>query len=681
MQLSAIFMQFRLKRPFHPAGDQPKAIEQLVKGVQYGLKDQVLLGATGTGKTYTISNVVEQVQKPTLVLAHNKTLAAQLASEFREFFPDNSVQYFVSYYDYYQPESYIPRTDTYIEKESQINEEIEKYRNSATQALLTRKDVLIVASVSCIYGLGNPEDYNAMARTITQGESYQRSKLLLHLNALQYNRNDIEFKRGAYRVKGDTIDICPTYDDFALRIEYFGDTIDRILKIDPLTGEIIERPETFIIFPAKHYVMPYEKMKSAFTGIREELSLRVQELKNAGKDIEAYRIQQKTLFDLEMIEETGFCSGIENYSRHFEGRKPGSAPSTLIDYFPDDFLLVIDESHMTIPQIRAMYKGDRSRKENLINFGFRLPSALDNRPLMYDEFRAKINQAIYVSATPNIYEKTLAVDAMSDVTLKDYPSNAIIEQIIRPTGILDPIIDIRKSANQVDDIIYEIEERVKRNERVMITTLTKRMAEELTNYIKELAIKVAYIHADVETIERSEILTNLRLGIFDVIIGINLLREGIDLPEVSLVIILDADKEGFLRSDQSLIQIIGRAARHVEGRVIMYADRITGSMERAIDETNRRREKQEMYNIAHQQKPRQIIKDIKVVLKRNEEDMVDDGKMEIKDLTKDQLVKRIKDLRNIMKEYATNLQFENAASLRDEIKELNTYLATLSTKK
>jgi excinuclease ABC subunit B len=674
-------MKFTLKYPFKPAGDQPQAIEKLTYGVEHGMKDQVLLGATGTGKTFTISCVVEKIQKPTLVIAHNKTLAAQLASEFREFFPQNSVQYFVSYYDYYQPEAYIPRTDTYIEKDSQINEEIEKYRNSATQALLTRQDVLIVASVSCIYGLGNPEDYRSLARTIKVKESYQRSKLLIHLSDLQYVRNDFEFKRGTYRLKGDTLDVFPSYEDRAVRIEYFGDTVERILLIDPLTGEVIEKPLEITIFPAKHFVTNNEKMKDAYQGIEEELAAREKQLADEGKEIERYRIHQKTTFDLEMMQETGFCSGIENYSRHIDGRAPGTPPSTLLDYFPDDYLLVIDESHMTIPQIRGMYNGDRARKETLVNYGFRLPSALDNRPLRYEEFRDRVHQAIYVSATPNDYEKGLAGEAASGSNLdtKFYPANGIIEQIIRPTGILDPVIEIRSPERQIDDLIREIEIRIAKHQRVIVTTLTKRMAEELTEYLLGLGVKVSYIHSDVETIERTEILTNLRLGLFDVIVGINLLREGIDLPEVSLVAILDADKEGFLRSDRSLIQTIGRAARHIEGKVIMYADHITGSMQRAIEETNRRRAIQEIYNAEYGMTPTALNKEIKIVLKRSEkEEESSNDKVDMSTMNKDDIIKQIGQMQDEMEEYAKNMQFEQAASLRDRIRELNMVLSTLN---
>ena len=673
-------MQFKLHYPFQPSGDQPQAIRELVNGIKAGMTDQVLLGATGTGKTFTISNVIQEVQKPTLVLAHNKTLAAQLASEFREFFPENSVQYFVSYYDYYQPEAYIPRTDTYIEKESQINEEIEKYRNSATQALLTRKDVIIVASVSCIYGLGDPEDYKALARTITSGESYQRSKLLIHLNDLQYNRNDIEFKRGMYRVKGDTLDIFPSYEDRAVRIEYFGDTIERIVIIDPLTGEILERPESITIFPAKHFVTPYEKIQGAFERIQEELDERLKELKQEGKELEAYRLQQRTSFDLEMLQETGYCNGIENYSRQIDGRKAGTPPSTLMDYFSDDYLLVVDESHMTLPQVRGMYNGDRARKETLINYGFRLPSALDNRPLRFEEFKERIKQVIYVSATPNPYEKGLAQEATTHITIpKNYPPNGIVEQIIRPTGIIDPEIEIRKTEGQVDNLLMEIQDRVRRGQRVLVTTLTKRMSEELTEYMLELGIKVSYLHSDVETIERSEILTNLRLGVFDVVVGINLLREGIDLPEVSLVAILDADKEGFLRSEQSLIQTIGRAARHIEGKVIMYADRLTGSMQRAINETNRRRQIQLQYNSDHNITPTALNKEIKVQLERHqpEEENQEKNHAPYEDIPQEELIKKIEDLQLQMQSFAESMQFEKAAKLRDEIKDLRMVLATL----
>lgn len=663
---------FKLESKFKPAGDQPNAIKNLTNGFNANIKDQVLLGATGTGKTYTMACVIENIQKPTLVVAHNKTLAAQLAAEFREFFPSNSVQYFVSYYDYYQPEAYIPRTDTYIEKESQINEEIEKYRNKATQALLTRRDVIIVASVSCIYGLGDPDDYRDMARTIKLNESYQRSKLLIHLHDLQYQRNDLEFKRGTYRIKGDTLDIFPSYEDNAVRLEYFGDTVDRILIFDPLTGEVLENSEDITIFPAKHFVASPDKMRDAMHDIKEEMDLRVKELKDEGKELEARKLYQRTTFDLEMIQETGFCNGIENYSRHIDRRPPGSAPSTLMDYFPDDYLIVVDESHMTIPQINGMYRGDRARKQTLIDYGFRLPSALDNRPLMYEEFRAKINKVVYISATPNIFEINLAENAAKDIhPTKDYPKNGVIPQINRPTGIIDPQIEIRPIKGQIDNLMMEIEERIKRNQRVLVTTLTKRMAEELTEYLTGMGIKVAYIHTDVETIERTEILLNLRQGIYDVIVGINLLREGIDLPEVSLIAILDADKEGFLRSERSLIQTIGRAARHIEGTVIMYADRITDSMRKAIDVTNERRAIQIAFNKKHNIKPTAIIKAIKTQLER--ENVVDESDNDIPQ-TKEEVIKQIKKKEVEMKFAAQNLDFEKAANLRDSIKELKEIL-------
>ena len=695
---------FQLKSQFAPTGDQPQAIDKLVYGLEKDRKHQVLLGATGTGKTFTMANVISKIQKPTLILAHNKTLAAQLASEFQQFFPDNAVRYFVSYYDYYQPEAYIPRTDTYIEKEIQINEEIEKYRNAATQSLLSRKDVLIVASVSAIYGLGNPEDYYSLTTELNLNESFQRPKLLRHLTDLQYERNDIEFKNGVYRVKGDVVDIFPSYDDNLIRIEFFGDTVEKISTVSPLTGEILSTPTSIRIFPAKQYVTPFEKLKGSFGRILDEMEQRVKYFEMEGKIVEAQRIKQRVNYDLEMLTELGYCNGIENYSRVIEGREPGTAPSTLLDYFPDDYLLMVDESHITIPQVRGMYFGDRARKENLVNFGFRLPSAFDNRPLKFDEFLRRAGRTIYVSATPSDWEYQQSQEAAIEIpvdnlpinkeVLKDknlldkkleqefieieekrnetYKNKGIAEQIIRPTGLLDPEIEIRPITGQIKDLEKEIDERVRRNQRTLVTTMTKRMAEELSNYLLERGVKVQYLHSDVETIERVEILRDLRLGIYDVLVGINLLREGLDLPEVSLVAILDADKEGFLRSLTSLIQTIGRAARHQEGHVIMYADNRTKSIENAISETYRRRELQIKYNELHGITPQSVQKDIKNQLERSEKRKEEtDKQIETFDtLTYDERKKVIGKLREEMKQASKNLNFEKAAQLRDIIVKL-----------
>lgn len=651
--------QFELVSAYEPRGDQPKAIAKLVEGIRNGVKHQTLLGATGTGKTFTISNVIQQVNKPTLVIAHNKTLAGQLYSELKEFFPHNAVEYFVSYYDYYQPEAYVPQTDTYIEKDASINDEIDKLRHSATSALFERRDVIIVASVSCIYGLGSPEEYRELVVSLRVGMEIERNELLRRLVDVQYTRNDIDFHRGTFRVRGDVVEIFPaSRDEHCIRIEFFGDEIDRIREVDALTGEIIGEREHVAIFPASHFVTRDEKMQLAIQNIEKELEERLQELREQGKLLEAQRLEQRTRYDLEMMREMGFCSGIENYSRHLTLRPPGSTPYTLLDYFPDDFLIVIDESHVTVPQIRGMYNGDKARKQVLVDHGFRLPSALDNRPLTFEEFEQKINQVIYVSATPGPYE------------LEHSPE--VVEQIIRPTGLLDPTIDVRPIQGQIDDLIGEIHERIKRNERTLVTTLTKKMAEDLTDYFKEIGIKVAYLHSEVKTLERIEIIRDLRLGKYDVLVGINLLREGLDIPEVSLVAILDADKEGFLRSERSLIQTIGRAARNANGHVIMYADTITKSMEIAINETKRRRAIQEAYNREHGIVPQTIKKDIRDVIRATyaaEQQETYESKQYSK-LTKKEREKLIASLEKEMKEAAKALDFERAAELRDLIFEL-----------
>ncbi|HOP92591.1 MAG TPA: excinuclease ABC subunit UvrB [Acetivibrio thermocellus] len=652
--------KFKLVSDYKPCGDQPEAIDKLVEGINRGYRGQTLLGVTGSGKTFTMANVIERVQKPTLVIAHNKTLAAQLCSEFKEFFPNNCVEYFVSYYDYYQPEAYIPATDTYIEKDSSINDEIDKLRHSATAALFERRDVIIVASVSCIYGLGDPEDYTDLMLSLRPGMIKDRDEIIRKLVDIQYERNEIDFKRGKFRVRGDILEIFPaSSSDKVIRVEFFGEEIDRITEVDSLTGEITGVCSHVAIFPASHYATTKAKMQRAIASIEQELEERVRELKSQGKLLEAQRLEQRTRYDLEMMQEIGFCQGIENYSRHISGRAPGSPPFTLIDYFPKDFLLIIDESHVTIPQIGAMYNGDRSRKESLVEYGFRLPSAFDNRPLTFEEFEKKINQVIFVSATPAKYERE--------------HSQQIVEQIIRPTGLLDPEIVVKPVKGQIDDLIGEISERVQKNQRVMITTLTKKMAEDLTDYLRELDFKVEYLHSDIDTIERMEIIRNLRLGVFDVLVGINLLREGLDIPEVSLVAILDADKEGFLRSETSLIQTIGRAARNVEGKVIMYADTITDSMRRAIDETNRRRKIQSEYNQKHGITPKSVqkgIRDVIEITKVAEEDAKyficgDEDSMD-----KDEVLDLIEKLTNEMKAAAAELQFERAAELRDKIAEL-----------
>ncbi len=647
---------FVLKSEYKPKGDQPEAIKQLVEGINNNMKHQVLLGATGTGKTFTMACVIEQVKKPTLVIAHNKTLAQQLCGEFREFFPDNAVNYFVSYYDYYQPEAYVPQTDTYIEKDASINEEIDRLRHAATSALFERRDVIIVASVSCIYGLGSPEDYQGMTISLKNGEVKDRDKIIRRLVGIRYVRNDIGFERNTFRVRGDIIEVIPAYQDNPIRIELFGDEIDRIVEVDLLTGEILKEMDELTIYPATHYITTEEKMKQAIVQIKTDLEVRLKELREENKLLEAQRLEQRTRYDLEMMEEMGFCQGIENYSRYLTGREPGEAPSCLLDYFPDDFLLFIDESHVTIPQIGGMYAGDQSRKSTLVNFGFRLPSALDNRPLNFREFENHISQAVYVSATPAAYELKHA--------------QQVVEQIIRPTGLLDPEITVRPIKGQIDDLMNEIRIRIERSERVLVVTLTKRMAEDLTQYFKEAGISVQYIHSDVETIQRSEALRDLRLGKYDVLVGINLLREGLDLPEVSLVAILDADKEGFLRSATSLIQTVGRAARNVNGQVIMYADRITDSMAKAISETERRRKIQLEYNEKHGITPETVKKAIRdLVRSEAPKEEVDEEPIKV-DINPEEAMKLIKNLERSMLEAAKKLEFEEAAKLRDEIAKL-----------
>lgn len=637
-------------------GDQPGAIKALVAGIKDGKKEQVLLGATGTGKTFTMANIIEQTQKTTLVLCHNKTLAAQLYSEFKQFFPDNAVHYFVSYFDYYQPEAYIARSDTYIEKDSQINEEIDRLRHAATSSLLSRKDVIIIASVSCIYGIGSVEDYGDMAIKISVGETRKRDKFLRHLTDIQYQRNDVDFHRSTFRVRGDVVDVFPSGEELAYRIEFFGDEIERIIQIDPLTGEILKKLDSLSIFPGSHYVTPESKLKVAIGKIRDELDQRLKLFNKNNQLLEAQRLQQRTNYDLEMLEETGFVKGIENYSRYLTNREPGEQPATLLDYFPDDFLLLIDESHMTIPQVRGMYNGDRARKEVLVEHGFRLPSALDNRPLNFTEFERHVNQVVYVSATPADYELSRGGEP--------------VQQVIRPTGLIDPKIEVRPIEGQIDDLIYEIRETIKKGQRVLVTTLTKRMSEDLTEYLTDLNMKVAYLHSEVDTLDRSDILRDLRLGVYDVLVGINLLREGLDLPEVSLVAILDADKEGFLRSEQALVQTIGRAARHQEGRVIMYADNITKSMQSAINETNRRREIQEAYNKKHGITPRGIAKNIDKGIRPDLPEEAKKAKLDLKKIPKDEYEHLLRDLSRQMELSAANLEFEKAAELRDIINDI-----------
>ena len=652
--------KFEVVSEYTPSGDQPEAIEALSNGIEMGLDEQTLLGVTGSGKTFTMAKIIEQVQRPTLVLAHNKTLAAQLCAEFREFFPNNAVEYFVSYYDYYQPEAYIPHTDTFIEKDSAVNEEIDRLRLSATASLLERRDVIVVSSVSCIYGLGEPEDFAAMMVALRVGMTMERDELLKRLVAIRYERNDIAFERNMFRVRGDTVEVWPAYwKDTALRIEFFGDEIDRISEINVVTGTPIRRLNNIPIWPATHYVTPKEKMDAAIQEIYKELEERVAFFEREGKLIEAQRIKQRTMYDIEMMQELGYCSGIENYSRVIEGRPVGSPPHTLLDYFPKDFVLFIDESHVTLPQVRAMYNGDRARKTTLVDYGFRLPCAYDNRPLKFEEFEKRLNQVVYVSATPGEYERTR--------------SGQIVEQVIRPTGLLDPKVEVRPVEGQIDDLIGEINTRTQRNERVLITTLTKKMAEDLTAYLQNTGIKVRYMHHDIDTIERMEIMRDLRLGTFDVLVGINLLREGLDLPEVSLVAILDADKEGFLRSETSLIQTIGRAARNADGMVILYADTITPSMRRAMDETERRREKQDAYNKAHGITPKTVVKSVRELLEISAmaEDVASDQRQgKVKAMTKQEKAAEIARLEKAMKEAAKMLEFELAASLRDQIIEL-----------
>lgn len=648
--------EFRLTSKFVPTGDQPTAIKQLTQGIEAGLREQTLLGVTGSGKTFSMANVIQNTGKPTLVLSHNKTLAAQLYEEFRRFFPDNAVHYFVSYFDYYQPEAYIARSDTYIEKDSQINEEIDRLRHAATDALLSRKDVIIVASVSCIYGIGSPSDYADLAITVKVGERRVRDKFLRLLTDIQYQRNDIDFHRSTFRVRGDVVDVFPAGEEVAYRIEFFGEEIDRITKIDPLTGEILAQMKQHTIFPSSHYATPQEKLKVAIGKIETELDQRLKQFKSEDKLLEAQRLEQRTRFDLEMLKETGFVKGIENYSRYLTDREPGEQPATLMDYYPDDYLLLVDESHMTIPQVRAMYHGDRARKESLVEYGFRLPSALDNRPLTFSEFEKHVNQAIYVSATPAEYE------------LSRSPAPA--QQVIRPTGLLDPPIEVRPVDGQVDDLIAEIRATTAKGQRVLVTTLTKRMSEDLADYLKELGIKVAYLHSDVDTLDRTDILRDLRLGVYDVLIGINLLREGLDLPEVSLVAILDADKEGFLRSEQALIQTVGRAARHEEGHVIMYANVVTKSMQKTFDETTRRRKIQEDYNTKHGITPQGINKSIEKGMRPDLPEEAKTAKLNLKKIPKDEYAHLIKDLSGQMDLASANLEFEKAAELRDIIADI-----------
>jgi len=657
--------EFKLVSKYQPTGDQPQAIDELAAGGKAGKKEQILLGATGTGKTFTISNVIAKVNKPTLVLAHNKTLAGQLYGEFKEFFPDNAVEYFVSYYDYYQPEAYVPSSDTYIEKDSSINDEIDKLRHSATSSLLERNDVIVVASVSSIFGLGDPKEYRDQALSLRVGQELERDKLLNQLIDVQFERNDIDFQRGRFRVRGDVVEIFPaSRDEQALRVEFFGDEIDRIREVDPLTGEILGERNHVVIFPATHFLTSGERLEGSIKSIEAELAQRLEVLRADGKLLEAQRLEQRTTYDIEMLREMGYCSGIENYSRHMDGRKPGEAPYTLLDFFPDDFLIVVDESHVTMPQVRGMYNGDRSRKQMLVDYGFRLPSALDNRPLKLAEFEERVDQIIYMSATPGVYEQER--------------TDTVVQQIIRPTGLLDPEVEVRPIMGQMDDLVAEIDKRTKRDERVFVTTLTKKMAEDLTDYFKEMSIKVKYLHSDIKTLERTQIVRDLRLGKFDVLVGINLLREGIDVPEVSLVAILDADKEGFLRNERSLIQTIGRAARNEKGHVIMYADTITDSMKAAMDETARRRAIQIQYNAEHGIVPKTVKKAIRDVItmttKPKESTKALNDKLDFDELSKPEQREMIARLEEQMKTAAKNLDFEDAAALRDTVMELKAQL-------
>ena len=658
---------FEIVSDFKPTGDQPQAVDKLVEGLHKGYNHQTLLGVTGSGKTFTMANVIARVQRPTLVISHNKTLAAQLAAEFRDFFPDNAVEYFVSYYDYYQPEAYVPQRDLYIEKDADINEEIDKLRHSATRALFERRDVVIVASVSCIYGLGEPEEYRSFVCTLKRGDSYPRPELLRQLVDMQYERNDIDFTRGRFRIRGDTLEIQPSYEVLAVRVEFFGDEIERIVEIDPLTGELLREMEAVDIYPAKHFVTSRHKLERALESIQEELGERLAELKGQGKLLEASRLEARTNYDLEMLREAGYCAGVENYSRHLSGRAPGSPPWTLLDYFPDDFLMIIDESHMTLPQVRGMYRGDRSRKETLVEYGFRLPSALDNRPLNFTEFNQHINQVIYTSATPARYEYE--------------HSQQLVEQLVRPTGLLEPTVEIKPTRGQIDDLLDQIKARVDRGERCLVTTLTKRMAEELAEYLVEMGVKTHYLHSEIDTLQRVDILRALRLGVYDVVVGINLLREGLDLPEVSLVAILDADKEGYLRSEEALIQTMGRASRHIDGHVIMYADATTGSMARAIAETGRRRQIQEAYNREHGITPRGIRKAIRDITERVRAVAETRAPYEAAPLAKEDIARLIKELEAQMKTAARNLEFEKAALLRDRIIELRREVDSVEIRK
>ena len=654
--------EFKIASDFEPTGDQPQAVDRLVADLDSGMRNVTLMGVTGSGKTFTMACVAERLQRPTLVIAHNKTLAAQLATEFKQFFPGNAVEYFVSYYDYYQPEAYVPRTDTYIEKDADVNEELDKLRHAATRALLTRRDVLIVASVSCIFGLGSPDEYQSFVAYIRKGERRSRNRLVRQLVDMQYERNDFDFARGRFRIRGDTLEILPAYEEVGVRIEFWGDEVERIVQLDPLTGELLAERQDIEIYPAKHFVTSEEKMQMALKDIEAELQVRLDELNTQGKLLEAQRLDSRTRYDMEMLRETGYCAGVENYSRHLAQREAGSSPYTLLDYFPEDYLLFVDESHITLPQVKGMYYGDRSRKEVLVEYGFRLPSALDNRPLSFSEFEERINQVMFASATPSSYEYENSQD--------------IVEQVIRPTGLTDPVVEVRKTEGQIDDLLFRIRERVGRGERCLVTTLTKRMAEELADYLIETGIKTHYLHSEIDTLERSEILRDLRLGIYDVVVGINLLREGLDLPEVSLVAILDADKEGYLRSGTSLIQTIGRAARHVNGHVVMYADVVTDSMKRAIGETERRRRIQDSHNLEHGITPRGIQKAVHDITERVKSIAETRAPYVIQgDLPKEELLRLIKDLESQMKSASRNLEFEKAALLRDQIVDLRKVLA------